>query len=265
VLIRVYDVVVPFEPLLYEEDPSYSRTTRLPDNFDLSAMSVAVDAEGSYRAKLQVEATSGTLAMEIAVARVEEFLALQAAWNDGFRVRLRGIRATQLHDEMAASVEREKEGAIRVTVTGSVKTEFSLDAVVLRNSVGFVEAALEKREQWPNKLRTALKLNYLAVASHDAEPALVVQYSALEVLTTAILSKAKPVLQRVAMKMDDEALSEDESVLDRPQGEDRRRRSWARDVKGSGRSHFRGGCHLGQTLREAGRRRKVAKAGQSTR
>lgn len=191
---RVYDVVVPFEPLLYEEDPSYSRTTRLPDNFDLPAMSVAVDAEGTYKAKLHMEASSGTLAKEIAVARVEEFLALQAAWNDGFRVRLRGARATQLHDESAASVEREKEGVIRVTVTESVETESSLDAVVLRNSVGFVEAALEKREQWPEKLKTVLKLNYLAVASHDAEPALVVQYSALEVLTTAILGEAKPVL-----------------------------------------------------------------------
>ncbi len=190
----VYDVVVPFEPLLYEEDPSYSRTTRLPDNFDLPAMNVAVDEEGTYRAKLQVEASSGALAKEIAVACVEEFLALQAAWNDGFHVRLRGVRATQLHDESAVAVERKKEGVIRVTVTESVRIESSLDAVVLRNSVGFVEAALEKRGQWPDKLRTVLKLNYLAVASHDAEPALVVQYSALEVLTTAILGEAKTVL-----------------------------------------------------------------------
>ncbi len=189
----VFDVVVPFEPLLYEEDPSYSRTTQLPDNFDLPAMNVAADAEGTYKAKLQVEASSSALAKDIAVARVEEFLALQAAWNDGFRVRLRGVRATQLHDESTVSVEREGR-TIRVTATDSVEVESSLDAVVQRNSVGFAEAALERREQWPDRLKTVLKLNYLAVASHDAEPALVVQHSALEVLTTAILGEAKTVL-----------------------------------------------------------------------
>lgn len=82
----------------------------------------------------------------------------------------------------------------RVTATTSVEAEVSLDMVVLRNSVSFAEAALKKREHWPDKLRTVLKLNYLAVASHDAEPALVVQYSALEVITSAILGEAKTVL-----------------------------------------------------------------------
>lgn len=99
----IYNVVVPFESLLYEDEPSSSRKTQLPGNFDLPAMNVVMEEEGSYRAELQVEASSGTEAKEIAVGRVEEFLALQAAWNDGFRVRLRGVRATQLHD---GSVDR---------------------------------------------------------------------------------------------------------------------------------------------------------------
>lgn len=199
----VYDVMVPFESLLFEEYTSSSSTAKLPGNFDLPAMSVAIDAEGTYKAKLHVEASSGTLAKKIAVDRVEEFLALQAAWNDGFRVRLRGVRATQLHEESAASVEQTEEGVIRVTVTKFVETELSSHRVVLRNNVSFAEVALKKREQWPDKLRTVLKLNYLAVASHDVEPALVVQYSALEVLITAVLGEARTVLgTEIGLKKD---------------------------------------------------------------
>ena len=44
-------------------------------------------------------------------------------------------------------------------------------------------------------------------------------------------------LQCVAVRLDDVASSAYESVLGRPQGEDHRR-SRARDVKGTGRSHF---------------------------
>lgn len=199
-----YRVEVPFEPLLYEDDPSTSRTTELPSGFDLPAMNVVSEADGIYKAELHVEAADGTAAKGIAVDRVEEFLALQAAWNDGFRVRLRGVRATPLSDGSNVSSERiEEEGMLRVTVSDTVQVDSSLDMVVQRSNVGFAEAALEKREQWPEKLTTVLKLNYLAVASHDAEPALVVESSALEVLTSAILGGTGTVLKtEVAGKPD---------------------------------------------------------------
>jgi hypothetical protein len=192
----VYDVAVPFEPLLYEDDSSTSRTTQLPSTFNLPAMNAVEGTDGSYKAELQVEATGSNAAKDIAIERVEEFLALQAAWNDGFRVRVRGVRATPLPDGSDASVERIEEGrVIRVTLTDSVTVESSIDTVVQRGSVAFAEAALENREQWPPELKTILKLNYLAVVSHDAEPALVVQFSALEVLTSAVIGKAGTILR----------------------------------------------------------------------
>ncbi len=191
-----YRVEVPFESLLYEDDPSTSRTTELPSGFDLPAMNVVSEAGGTYRAELHVEAANGTSAKDVAVDRVEEFLALQAARNDGFRVRLRGVRATPLSEGSNVSVERiEEERTICVTVSEPVQVDSSLDMVVQRSNVGFAEAALNKRERWPEKLSTVLKLNYLAVASHDAEPALVVQSSALEVLTSAILGGTGTVLK----------------------------------------------------------------------
>ena len=50
-------------------------------------------------------------------------------------------------------------------------------------------------------------------------------------------------LQRVAMKLDDGASFDDESVLGRPQGEDHSR-CRVRYVKGPGRSHFRSRRYL---------------------
>jgi hypothetical protein len=192
----VYDVVVPFEPLLYEDDPSTSRTTQLPSNFNLPAMNIVEETDGTYMAELQVEATDSNAAKDIAVERVEEFLALQAAWNDGFRVRVRGVRATPFPNGSDASVEQIRDGGvIRVTITDRVQVDSSIDMVVRRGGVGFADAALENREQWPLKLKTILKLNYLAVVSHAAEPALVIQSSALEVFTSAIIGEADTVLR----------------------------------------------------------------------
>ncbi len=111
-------------------------------------MNVTVDEEGTYKAKLRVEASSNALAKESAVARVEEFLALQAARNDGFRVRLRAVRATRLHDESAVSVERDKERTTHITKTLE-PPEATVDMVVQRSSVGIVKVALENRGQWP--------------------------------------------------------------------------------------------------------------------
>src|SRR5215204_5141953 len=51
------------------------------------------------------------------------------------------------------------------------------------------------------------------------------------------------VIQRVAMRLDDGASFEDESVLSRPQGEDSRRCS-RRDVQSADRSHFRSRRYL---------------------
>src|SRR3712207_46305 len=65
-------------------------------------------------------------------------------------------------------------------------------------------------------------------------------------------------LQRIAMRMDDSALSDHESAFVRPQREDSRWRTPARDAKGSSRPHLRGRSHLGKTLRQAPRRREAS-------
>src|SRR5215207_2420036 len=58
--------------------------------------------------------------------------------------------------------------------------------------------------------------------------------------------------------MDDCASSDHESVLGRPQREDRRSCTTTRDLKGGSRPHFRGRSDLCKTLREAPRRRETS-------
>jgi hypothetical protein len=43
--VTAYRMEVPFEPLLYEDDPSTSRMTRLPNDFDLPKMNVVAEGE----------------------------------------------------------------------------------------------------------------------------------------------------------------------------------------------------------------------------
>src|SRR5918994_624461 len=66
------------------------------------------------------------------------------------------------------------------------------------------------------------------------------------------------------MRLDDSASSGYESVLARPQREDRCR-CWTRDVKGPGRSHLRSGCNLSKALREAKRGSEASYSRQSAR
>ncbi|MBV9301468.1 MAG: hypothetical protein JOY53_05080, partial [Acidobacteriaceae bacterium] len=71
-------------------------------------------------------------------------------------------------------------------------------------------------------------------------------------------------LQRVAMRLDDSASFGNESVLGRPQREDRRR-CRARNVQRTSRSHLRSGRNFAQALCKARRGREASYSGQSSR
>jgi hypothetical protein len=70
-------------------------------------------------------------------------------------------------------------------------------------------------------------------------------------------------LQRVAVRLDDSASSGHESVLARPQGEDRRR-CWARIVQSTGRSHLRSGRNFSEALRKLAEEGKPLTPGKAS-
>ena len=72
----------------------------------------------------------------------------------------------------------------------------------------------------------------------------------------------KPLLQRVALMVDDESSSSNEGILGRSQGEDSRGCK-RRGVEGGGCSHLQGGRYLRQTLRSSCAAGRVAGAEQS--
>lgn len=189
-----YKVSVPFEPLTYETLSS-SSTSQLPDSFNLPGIRVTVNAKGIYNAELRVEAPRISVAKAIAVDHVEEVLTLLATWNDGFRITFSsGVTAEKIPDEEVASVSVDESGIKHSSLHEVLELQDSISLLKKRDDVQFEVRALQWSEQWPDWLRTALKLNYLAVVSHHIVPTFIIQYSALEVLTAVIQGRSPSVL-----------------------------------------------------------------------
>ena len=208
----VYKVSVPFEPLTYVTLSS-SSTSQLPDSFDLPGIRVTVSVEGIYNAELQVKAPGISVAKATAVERVEELLALLATWNDGFRISFRGVTAEQIPGEEVASVSVDEGETRHITAREVMNFQEFASLVRERGNVECEANALQWREQWSDQLRTALKLNYLAVVSHDLEPAFISQYSALEVLTAAIQGNPPSVLAQLEPKAKRQLISKIEETF----------------------------------------------------
>lgn len=190
----VYEVSVPFEPLTYET-LSTSSTSQLPNSFDLSGIRVTVNTEGIFIAELQVKASNNHEAKTIAIERVEELFALLATRDHGFRISLLNVRTLRISDGKIPRVSVDENGTKYNTIPEDITTQDSLSILKKRDDLKFEDSALQWREQWPDWLRTALKLNYLAILSHDIEPAFIIHFSALEVLTKAIQCPAPSVLK----------------------------------------------------------------------
>jgi hypothetical protein len=209
-----YIVFVPFEPLTYAALSS-TATTQLPHTFNLVGINVSEDPTSGYTAVLQMEAASIREAKAMAVRQIEEFLALVAISNDGFRVQLSRVRADRIADDASniapsdgVKVDESGRRHYSRSLTASVEVEGSLGMAKTRGNVEFERLALSWNKQWPRWLRTALQLNYLAVASIDIKPAFLIRFSALEVLRDNILDQPTTVLkdQRLDPKKEKELL-----------------------------------------------------------
>jgi len=112
-----------------------------------------------------------------------------ATWNGSYRADA----SAAVTREIAHGVEEHTSSP--VTRTRSVR----LRAVIAEQRDTQLEAtAFAWRPQWPSWLSTALELNYLAVTTRDTRPALVIQWSILEIIAdehepaTILLSSLAP-------------------------------------------------------------------------
>lgn len=192
-----YKILVPFEPIISETLSSRS-TTKLAESFSLAGIDVIANKEEElYTAEFEIKASRYSEAESCAVGRIEEILNLLAIWNDGFRVIFSGVKSEKIENEdQTATVKLHKNGSkhqIYVRENAEVREHISI--VKKKINFKFEENALKWRDKWSDWLKTALKLNYLAVISQDLEISLILRYSALETITKNILGSPESLLK----------------------------------------------------------------------
>jgi len=194
-----YKVLIPFEPVIFES-VSQTHITELAESFSLSGINVRKSKESIYKAKLTVEAENYHQATLLAVGRVEELLNLFATWNDGFRLIISSVETKKIQDEAETKSiikEEGREGSKTITLIETAELREYFSTVKTKHNYELEANALNWRDKWPDWLRMALQLNYLAVISHDLALSLILRCSALEKLTGGILEKPKTILKVV--------------------------------------------------------------------
>jgi len=156
---------------------------------------IAFDHQSVYIAELIVHAAHISGAKESAIERVEEFLALMATRGNGYRVAYSGVLAEQILPRTDATVSIGESGEKIICLNDLVEGSEQISLVKKQVDFDFEIKAINCRNQWPDWLKTVIKLNYLAVLSHDIEPRFIVMFSALEVLTEAIHGASPTILK----------------------------------------------------------------------
>ena len=190
-----YRVQVPLFPFGVEAISVTSRS-ELPATFEMGGIAVTHDkANDRYLAQLEVPATNARHAKEVAIERVNDLLSLLAVAGDGFLVGYGdALTATSLDPQRGSVVDEQIDvdpetgkRHIRIDLRASVAIESKLRVVKKRNSVEHEAAVLEHREDWAPWFEIALELNHLATTTHHLKPALVLHFTALEVIAEGLL------------------------------------------------------------------------------
>jgi hypothetical protein len=192
-----YKVLVPFASVIFES-MSQQHTTRLAPRFSLEEISVNEERSHFYIAEIKVEAKNHLEAKIYAVNRIEEVLGLFAVCNDGFRIVISGVMVEKKNEEVPSKniIKKEVDGERNnISVTDVIEIGEHISTLITKGNYEFEANAIKCRGQWPDWLRIALKLNYLAVVSHDLIISLMLRFSALEVLEYSIMGEPVKIIK----------------------------------------------------------------------
>ncbi|MFN8565936.1 MAG: hypothetical protein U0Z44_00095 [Kouleothrix sp.] len=163
----------------------------------LSAHVYNTSRSGLYHAEFDVSAASRDEAERKAVADVTELLWLLSASDCPFQIRFGSSFSLARKEEPSeeATVSRTETEVVVTLPIAHLEVSGSLDAVkILNRDMQWERDAFNKRDNWPEWLKTALELRYLASLSRDPKAGVYDLYSALEVLADALDGKAKMLL-----------------------------------------------------------------------
>ena len=189
-----FRVHVPFEPVL-QEDLQSSVISGLPDTDLPHGITLRRNGE-TYTTEIEVLSQDPRTAKLDAIRLVEDFLAILAAWNCAFQVRISGIRAEV--------VERDQ---------GIVFIESHFAAVAQRGDLVTEAALFERRHALPEYLKSCLELNYLLVLSSRPENRWLLAATGMEALAVGALGDQPRVSKMLTKQGKRELCSNLRSVL----------------------------------------------------
>jgi hypothetical protein len=159
----LWNVEVPFDPFVHASLDSTIQAELPEASLECGLRITRTDP--TYVASVEVEATTPRAAKVAGVDRVESFLKVLAAWNDGFSVEMSRIGATPIaSSDETATVEGTGTGA-NVAVSDTVFIEEHLGIVKSRQALTAEDAVLGRIGELPPFVRNCLDLNYLIVVS----------------------------------------------------------------------------------------------------
>lgn len=163
-----FHVFVPFEPVP-QEDLGSRVISELPDT-DLPDGITLRRSETEYLIEFEIASDDPHMAKLEAIRLVEEFLAVLAAWNCAFQIRIAGIRAQV--------VERSQ---------GTAFIESHVEAIARRGDLTIETSLFERRGRLPDHVRSCLELNYLLVLSSRPANRWLLAATGLEALAVGAL------------------------------------------------------------------------------
>lgn len=172
-----FSVFVPFEPVP-QEDLRSRVINELPDT-DLPHGIILRRSETEYSTELEISTDDPYTAKLEAIRLVEDFLAVLAAWNCAFQVRIAGVRSQV--------VERSHD---------VVFIESHVEAIARRGDLTTETALFERQGELSEHVRSCLELNYLLVLSSRPANRWLLAATGLEALAVGAMG-AQPTVSKM--------------------------------------------------------------------
>ena len=188
----MYKVDIPFEAITHNLLGT-SISFELPKKFELSTDISIVKENDRWIASLDVDAPSSVSALKSGINSIIKVLSLFAISNASFQIVRSEMSAVKTQKLKENQIEF-KEGNKYLNLIEEIRIKDQLRAYRLKNDFTLENDFLSSKKIWPQRINSALELNYLAVSSHNPVTKFLLLISALEALSYGKLGGIKSIL-----------------------------------------------------------------------
>lgn len=192
----IYKVVVPFSHIA-NDSLSHSLECMLPKQLRVGGIQIIKQTQHTYIAEFDIVAPTPDKAVSQAVMLLENLIYLFAIGNHAFRIDFGSLVSFKEADGKKLDFSNSDNSfkLKQFYIKNSFRPIPHITFTQILENFSFEENALSWANDWPDWLRLVIELNYLAVISRNVKTAIVNLYSALEVLTKAIIPKPSTLLK----------------------------------------------------------------------